>query len=211
MRKIIIKAKSSDKAALIRKYETRDISEDPIESFEVVVHDDSETLKKLCNDPKIIDWSDKDKPNDFVPEVIVVPRTEVPTVKEVMSIDLVKEGLRKTISSINTRDMKTLLSRLMCLRNAIEFRAGSGMAPVTVVAESFGMPADTNEPVLSEGTVKLMLRRMADSSKADFDKKLLESMIETTSEYLDCPEYYSEFTPDFFVKKIFEYKWKEVN
>jgi hypothetical protein len=174
-----------------------------------MVHDDSETLKKLCSDPKIIDWSDKTE--DKLEVISFPPRTEIPEVKEVMSIDLVKEGLKKTISSINTRDMKTLLSRLMCLRGAIGFRAGSGMAPVTVVAESFGMPADTNEPVLSEETVKLMLRRMANSSKADFDKKLLESMIEITSEYLDYPEYYSEFTPDFFVKKIFEYKWKETN
>jgi hypothetical protein len=51
---------------------------------------------------------------------------------------------------------------------------------------------------------------MASSAKVDFDKKLLESMIETTSEYFEHPEYI-EYTPDFFIKKIFEYTWKETN
>ena len=206
MRKIIIKAKISDKAALLRKYETRDLAEDPIESFEVMIHDDSETLKELCSDPRILNWSDKDeeKPKATAPE------TPQPKIKEVASVDLVKEGIKKNLKLLDTRDMKTLLSRLMCLRSAIEWRAGSGMAPVTVVAESFGLPGDDQEVALSEESVKLMLRRMASCGKGDFDKKLLDSMIETTTEYFEHPEYL-EYNPDFFLKKIFEYTWKETN
>lgn len=205
MRRIIVKAKISDKAALLRKYETRDIAEDPIETFEMEVHDDSETLKELCSDPRILHWSDKDeKPRTTTPE------TPQPRIKEVAAIDLVKEGIRRNLKLLDTRDMKTLLGRLMCLRSAIEWRAGSGMAPVTVVAESFGLPVDSAEPVLSEESVKLMLRRMASCGKGDFDKKLLDSMIETTTEYFEHPEYLG-YNPDFFLKKIFEYTWKETN
>lgn len=206
MRKIIIKAKISDKAALLRKYETRDIAEDPIESFEVMIHDDSETLKELCSDPRVLHWSDKDeeKPRATAPE------TPQPKIKEVAAVDLVKEGIRRNLKLLDTRDMKTLLNRLMCLRSAIEWRAGSGMAPVTVVAESFGLPSDDQEVALSEESVKLMLRRMASCGKGDFDKKLLDSMIETTTEYFEHPEYL-EYNPDFFLKKIFEYTWKETN
>ena len=210
MRKIIIKAKISDKAALLRKYETRDLAEDPIESFEVMIHDDSETLKELCSDPRILNWSDKDSSPQPAqkPEI---PETEVSGgIKEVASVDLVKEGIKKNLKLLDTRDMKTLLSRLMCLRSAIEWRAGSGMAPVTVVAESFGLPGDDQEVALSEESVKLMLRRMASCGKGDFDKKLLDSMIETTTEYFEHPEYL-EYNPDFFLKKIFEYTWKETN
>ena len=210
MRKIIIKAKISDKAALLRKYETRDIAEDPIESFEVMIHDDSETLKELCSDPRILHWSDKDSSPQPAqkPEI---PGTEVSGgIKEVASVDLVKEGIKKNLKLLDTRDMKTLLSRLMCLRSAIEWRAGSGMAPVTVVAESFGLPGDDQEVALSEESVKLMLRRMASCGKGDFDKKLLDSMIETTTEYFEHPEYL-EYNRDFFLKKIFEYTWKETN
>jgi hypothetical protein len=208
MRKIIIKAKTSDKAALLRKYETRDIAEDPIESFEVMIHDDAETLKELCSDPRIINWSDKDEKSQPV-QKSELPKTEIPKIKEVAAVDLVKEGVRRNLKLLDTRDMKTLLARLMCLRSAIEWRAGSGMAPVTVVAESFGLPADS-EPILEEETVKLMLRRMASCGKVDFDKKLLDSMIETTSEYFEHPEYL-EYNSDFFLKKIFEYTWKETN
>jgi hypothetical protein len=209
MRKIIIKAKISDKAALLRKYETRDIAEDPVESFEVVIHDDSETLKELCNDPRVIHWSDKDEKQQK-PVKPEIPKTEVPGIKEVAAVDLIKEGIKRNLKILDTRDMKTLLKRLMCLRNAIEWRAGSGMTPVTVVAESFGLPADAVEPVLSEDTVKLMLRRMASCSKGDFDKKLMDSMIDTTAEYFEHPEYL-DYTPDYFLKKIFEYTWKETN
>lgn len=209
MRKIIIKAKASDKAALIRKYETRDVAEDPFESFEVMIHDDSETLKELCSDPRIIYWSDKKDNQQTVTEKPEVPKSETPKIKEVVAIDLVKEGIKRNLKLLDTRDMKTLLGRLMCLRNAIEWRADSGLAPVTVVAESFGLPVDP-EPVLSEETIKLMLRRMASCGKGDFDKKLLDSMIETTSEYFEHPEYL-EYNPDFFLKKIFEYTWKETN
>jgi hypothetical protein len=206
MRKIIIKAKISDKAALIRKYETRDVAEDPIESFEVMVHDDSETLKELCNDPRIIDWSDKVEKTQVKPET---KETEAPNIKKVAAIDLVKEGIKRNLKLLDTRDMKTLLSRLMCLRSAIEGRIDSGMSPITVVSESFMLPTDP-EPILSEETVKLMLRRMASCGKADFDKKLLDSMIEVTAEYFEHPEYL-EYTPDYFLKKIFEYAWKETN
>ena len=206
MRKIIIKAKISDKAALIRKYENRDVAEDPIESFEVMIHDDSETLKELCSDPRILYWSDKEEK----PEVPSKPETPQSNIKEVAAVDLIKEEIKKNLKLLDTRDMKTLLSRLMCLHSAIEWRSSSGMAPVTVVAESFRLPVDSREPVLSEESVKLMLRRMASSAKVDFDKKLLESMIETTSEYFEHPEYI-EYTPDFFIKKIFEYTWKETN
>ena len=138
-----------------------------------------------------------------------LPKTEIPKIKEVAAVDLVKEGVRRNLKLLDTRDMKTLLARLMCLRSAIEWRAGSGMAPVTVVAESFGLPADS-EPILEEETVKLMLRRMASCGKVDFDKKLLDSMIETTTEYFEHPEYL-EYNSDFFLKKIFEYTWKETN
>lgn len=206
MRKIIIKAKISDKAALLRKYETRDIAEDPIESFEVMIHDDSETLKELCSDPRVLHWSDKDEENPRA----TAPETPQPKIKEVAAVDLVKEGIRRNLKLLDTRDMKTLLSRLMCLRSAIEWRAGSGMTPVTVVAESFGLPGDDQEVALSEESVKLMLRRMASCSKGDFDKKLLDSMIETTAEYFEHPEYL-EYNRDFFLKKIFEYTWKETN
>ena len=208
MRKIIVKAKTSDKAALIRKYETRDVAEDPIESFEVMIHDDSETLKELCSDPRVIHWSDKEE----IPKQETKPEspTKISGIKELAAVDLVKEGVKRNLKLLDTRDMKTLLARLMCLRNAIEWRSGSGMNPVTVVAESFGLPVDAEEPVLSEETVKMMLRRMASSSKVEFDNKLLDSMIETTKEYFEHPEYL-EYTPDYFLKKIFEYTWKETN
>lgn len=210
-RKIMITAKASDKTALLKKYEIRDI-EDPTETFEVMIEDNSEVLKELCCDTKIIHWEDLKNPEESLekPETSSAEGKAM-EFKEIAAVDLMKESIKRNLKLLDTRDMKTLLARLMCLHNVIEYRINDTcISPVTIVAESFELPVDQKEPVLSEATIKLMLRRMASCSKADFDKKLLDSMIETTGEYLVHPEYL-EYTPDYFLKKIFEYTWKETN
>ena len=215
-RKIIVRSKASDKAEIQKRYSVDDYSEDSVVTYEVIIEDTSENLKKLCQDRKIIDWSDSTPTTTSVArenrkEDSVFSVNPGLNMKEVASVDLVVEGIKRNLKTLDTHEMKTIIRRLMALKDALEYRKGSGMAPETIVAESFGMPWDQEDPVFSEGSVKLMLRRMAADRKIDFDAKFLDAMIGVAHEVTENPELLEYLTPEAMIRKIFEEKWKETN
>ena len=169
-RKIKIKSFASKQAEIEKKYGIGTTLDKVIE-YELLVPDTAETLKSLSSDPDVLDWSDSAETRD---------EGDI-TVKEITSVNLLKESLRKKLSFIDLSDMKTVIRLCLGLREVLEFSSDWSYSPETLVDRALAAKWDTSQcPSLSEDIVKVILKGMS-VGKKEFGDNLLEALIKTAA------------------------------